>query len=595
MSTKFTNHPRTLINTDELAAFRAKMRREPYSKMLEMSLAAAKLHSDDIDFIADGRLMRTYAEISLAGVEGYSELARQAFSDFESDTKHILSNPMAKGLTRATYLFNLAQTYDFCAAEWDDETCERANSLLFRLMYELSASLGDGGNYHIANNWNGVRAGAIIYAAYACDNENARYLLWESRERLRDHLRANLSNDGWNPEGVGYVTYPWIFMAPAIITARRHGQDYLADIPAARLTYISALFGVVPIEADGYLGIHCDLSDDNADFWTRGTLASAFAIADSEYAPAIKWMFDNLRGCDGDNSWDGGDYGFVNSMLYYPDNIDARNPSELLGLTYTDAGHGLLLTRNRFRDESDIVALCCASSRRPVGTHNGSDTLAVRLIGLGGIFITGSGRTGDPDGQTLLFSDTPADVGQSRDSKLGKMTACSVSHDGSGWAVKRGSCVGTQNHTRIFAVDYSHASGADALVIIADSSDNGSRWRLNTLGINRIECDRLGFTISAPNGASLRVRLYGVDDEALRSPTLGSFERGRAGEAAILLRRQVCNYNSWIEYKVERCVTVVMTLVVPNHTHPEPMLSDGIFRIGAQTVRILRDKVVFGK
>ena len=62
--------------------------------------------------------------------------------------------------------------------------------------------------------------------------------------------------------------------------------------------------------------------------------------------------------------------------------------------------------------------------------------------------------------------------------------------------------VGTSNHTRRFITSFD--SGAEAAIIISDTSDDGKFWQLATLGTNRIEVADNAFTITSPAGDTLR-------------------------------------------------------------------------------------------
>ena len=190
----------------------------------------------------------------------------------------------------------------------------------------------------------------------------------------------------------------------------------------------------------------------------------------------------------GDKSFDSGSGGGLYSVLYYPVDVPAQNPARgpTQGLNYTDKSHGIAIFRNRYADENDIVFLVNGHARQPQGCHGGPDTDTYRLIGLGSAWVVGSGRTGDANGQSNLFPGTPS---AKPPGGLGQLKLADFLPDGGGTALTVGSCMGTLNQKRVAGVDYSGKSGAAGVVVMAETSDNGAIWRLNTPEFNTLTTD----------------------------------------------------------------------------------------------------------
>ncbi|MDA3959520.1 MAG: hypothetical protein PF961_01935 [Planctomycetota bacterium] len=96
------------------------------------------------------------------------------------------------------------------------------------------------------------------------------------------------------------------------------------------------------------------------------------------------------------------------------------------------------------------------------------------------------------------------------------------------------------------------------MVINAESSDNGSLWRLQTLACNAVTIDGTRFTITAPNGASMVGTVLVPDTVTIRR---GTWRRVTVNNApSCLYRGEEVYDNTWIEFDCAGAVTVVMTI-----------------------------------
>lgn len=223
------------------------------------------------------------------------------------------------------------------------------------------------------------------------------------------------------------------------------------------------------------------------------------AAANFEQHGVIKWMHDYLADSFGDPDERG--YSMY-SLLYYSPETKAINPQKAGWLNFHDKEQGIVIFRNQFNDANDIVATYTATAKRVRG-HQGPDTNTFRLIGLGVPWIIGAGRTGQIAGQTNLFP-SHSETAEKGDGQLGRLLDYQYHDNGSGFAFGAGSCMGVKGHKRYFAADYSAATGAEAVIIVSDSSLNGKRWRLSTPEFNKVDLPEDGFLIKAPNGSTLK-------------------------------------------------------------------------------------------
>lgn len=566
------SHPRLLLSAKDIASFREKTEKEPFLSMIEIlredaAAASKREFAPGIKYLYhDGPRY----DAALYLVEGDSFYAERAL---EISLKIINEPPFqstrSKGLSRAAATLTVALAYDICAPVWPEKERMYVSRQLLNAAKGLMRSMGAGWNTSLANNWQAVRYGAAGLAALACDEEGAEKIAGEAYRGIVAHLKANLGSDGWNPEGLGYMMYPWQFTGPFGIAAERLGiGDLRKDIPQVSLAHWTHYAGTVAIPtSNGNIGIHPDLSDDNAHWNAQGTAGIGFWYADSAMLGAFRWMYDHLTGAEGSQLYDSDRGGILYGLLYYPDQVAPVSPAESIGLVYLDKSHGLSIFRNRFKDENDIVAVLNARMRHPRGCHGGADINTFRLSGLGATFATGSGRTGNPGGQTTLFpGDTP-----SSSRSLRRMHAVEYAKNGSGAVLIEGSCTGVDSHRRLFAVDYSGTAGAPAVFVNIETARNARYWRLNTPGCNTISTDENSFTVDAPNGSSMRVLFPAIKQVVFKT---GDFLRGQGSSRDPGFHYRGSNYrrNKWIDIECADMVVAVITLQTEGKPHPEVKL-----------------------
>lgn len=551
-------HPRLLIGPDDVAALRRKVRREPFSHMLASIIRKAETPAepDRRSVLYDMRIRSMAQAYLLTGKQKYADNARDLALKMVAD-KPFWNNPSSKGLTRSAGALSVAIAYDLCYDAWDAATRKTISAELLKITRSVLASMGAGANNNIANNWQGVRYASAGLAALACDEPAGKQLARDSYSSLLRHLKANLGSGSWNPEGIGYTTYPATFTGPFGVAAERAGiGDLRKDVPGYARSYWTLLAGTSRIRHMDGFGLRADLADDHPHYNPHGTAGMSFWYLPDSYDPAVKWMYDHFVGAQGnksydEDSWGGGFY----SVLFYPEKLEAVNPARAVGLNFVDKSHGVAIFRNEFDDDDDVIALVNAASRRPAGAHAGPDTNTFRLQGLGSLWVVGSGRTSDPGGQSNLFAGPVPRRGNNR---LGELVDVRFDASGGGFARLAGSCFGVRRHVRLFAADFDEAAGAAALVVNSETSLNGRLWRLNTPEFNEISINGNSFTLKSPVGSSLKVTVIEPAEVQFRT---GRFARGGAAMYKPLrYRGKGYTHNNWIEFDCDGRVMVVMTL-----------------------------------
>lgn len=569
------DHPRGLIQKHEVSAIRARSGTKLFSKIEEKILIKVDALSD---LVSNSEKPQAQEITELAAnqsflylLTGEKEWAEDAFLNltlvFEDSI--IFNNPVSRGLTRAAVLQKMAFTYDFCFEAWNQEQRNLVNGQLYKLIYSTSANMGFDANYSLVSNWMGVRWGSVLFASQVWDNPNpespslVQPLLWDAQKRLSDHLAQNIYSEGWSAESIGYHIYNWSFVGPALIAFQNHQRkDSPAAIQSIAPQLEHAVKGIastaLSIETSrGVWGMKPDLSDDGLNLGD-GLFSMALRLYPSEQLPYIKWMHDYIQ-----------EENFY-SLLYHPEEQNSENPETAGWLNFKDSTQGVVTYRKGFRDENDIVAVFNTSTKRVAG-HKGPDVNTFRILGFGVPWVIGAGRTNLVAGQSNLFPGPihPADKGLLNSS--GRLINHSFQTDGSGEAIGIGSSMGVEGHVRKWMVDYSGETGAAAVFLISDWSENGKVWRINTPEFIEVEIDTDGFLLTAPNGSSLQAHFFGEGEQiAIHSGKVrygGETVRLNSG---ILFQGARYTYSKYVDLVVDRKVFVTMTMQPKGGIHPIP-------------------------
>ncbi len=592
--TVMADHPRLFVDNTALAKLRNRATAEPFKTIVRN--VEAEIGKDKTDNVMYNDDAANHAILYLATGDRSHASAAEKLAIIAVNDKPYWNRSGSKGLTRAAGVLRVAIAYDLCYDAWSEETRRLISGKLKTAADGLMKSMGEGANNYLPNNWQAVRYGGAGLAYLSCDEPGSIELAKKAYGQLVRHLNANLGDNGWNPEGIGYTQYPWQFTGPFAIAAFRAGLgDLRKEVPKAENTLWTTYAGTVAIPRPDGMGLHADLSDDHPTWRGDGTAGLAFWYSPTAQQPAIKWMYDYLVGPNGDKSFDVSNHGGLYSLLLYPDQLKPINPAQVASasLNYTDASHGIAIFRNRYQDENDIVALVNAHSRQPRGCHGGPDTNTFRIMGLGSCWAVGSGRTADPGGQTNLFPGEPKLPERGRVMGLGSLKSAKFDPNGGGLAVVTGSCMGVEEQKRIFAADYSGSSGAAAVFVISDTSSNGKLWRWNTPEFNLITPNSDGFTLTGPTGSTLTVTIKKSVNPTFRT---GTFERGGGAEhAGFPYHDKKYINNNWIEFDCDGSAMLIATLQPKGVAAPPVKWDEKTIQIGKQLADVSADSITFNK
>lgn len=576
-------HPRGLLTKDEVVKVRMRVQNEPFKTMMQTLRKTTELHEqrqyrNDSD---SSNLALQYSSLYiLSSLPQDAEKAWNYLSGILEKSEY-LNNPVSRGLNRATFLRDMAMVYDFCYDAW---TPERRRIVSEKLIYNImttSSNMGYDANYALESNWMGVRYGSVFFASMvgddfkATDKTRSRLLpfQWDATKRLFEHINVNVNSNGWNTESLSYFAYNWSFVGPALVTFfNRFGTAKFSvekTIPKA----LNALWGnstaSISIPGRGSKVTQPDFSDDDP-MGSYYLYPIGFKLYAENQKPALLWMYNYLSGPD---TWPKDGEQLFYNIIWYPDNIIPENPEKSGWLTYYDPEQGVALFRNRFEDNNDILAAFTATSKRVHG-HQGNDNLGFRLIGLGSIWAVGAGRTGQIVGQSTLFSTSNISDTMIGTDSTGKISDIRFEKDGSGLVTASGSCMGVRNHNRTLRVDYSKKSGAEAVFIVSDVSDDGRTWRMNSPEFNKLEILKDGFLLKSPEGAELKAVVFSdVDTLKITSKKVHYGGNTVQQNSGIAFNGENFSWTNAIDCNTNGKITVVFTLEQKGVNHPSVSLT----------------------
>jgi len=623
-------HPRLYFDAQELAQIRTRLDREPYASMYAELLAqrdsfeAYRPYDPSNPRELFGRARGAAKIFALSGDQAY---AQQARADLEAGFALIgddWASADVKGLTLYAYAVDLATAYDLCAASdsWD----AGFNYLVSKRLLEIARVIvEDGGTEQpgdLGSNWRANRGSSAGLALLATDHAFEDALDDSAHAMVLQYLNANQGSGaarGWNPEGFGYTSYPvGSFVGPYAVAAARAdpARDLRTDDRLKWMTWTAFAGITTALDIYGSGGVKTDWSDDNAHALGEGIYGLAFYFADAALRPGIKHAYDRLMGTLSPNGprWDGVRHGAFWSILFYPEEILPQDPTEIWDwhrASDDSGGIGLFSFRNAYQDSDDILVQFKAKLRNLTEAHDGPDGLGFRVIGLGDSFVIGGGREpafGEQNQATVYPVSPNTDITTNRNTGTLVGTPL-IRPDGGGHVIASmaTSNVGTTAHKRWLVTDYDKAAtGADAVIIVADTTSNGVYWQLPTFLNNTITTSGNTFTITGSDGATLKGTI--LHPGGTPSITVGTKPRGDgygltnggtlATEDPVTNPRITDNRYLFIQHGGDGDFLVVMTLqktgAHPAVSRTSGTVADAVVRVGNSSYALQSDTVLYG-
>lgn len=599
-------HPRLFFDTAELTQIRAKLDREPFKTMLA-TLEATKSHGDFYRATnvasGDSLLMRASAHAMLYSLTGLEQHAVDCKADVVTalgiiDATGNWANSALKGLTSYSYANRLSICYDLCyhATSWDSNFKSDISTRLRNIATMIINHGGTEQNTQASSNWQCNRAASGGMALLATDESYDDALMVSAISRLNSFFSSNQGSNtrGWNPEGTGYTAYLYgSFVGPfAIALDRLQPSRSVSNQSGMKWMPWTAFAGAVPAAANtaynvyGLGGVKTDWSDDNAHIGGEGLYGLAFRFSHPSLLPGLRYAYDRLQGSlapDG-GRWDAARHGIFWSILFYPEDTPAQDPLEIFDWQEANgipSGLGLVTFRDGFRGENDILVHFKARTKVvDSNSHDGADGLGFRILGPNAPFVLGGGRDnpGRDRNQATVYPNTPNNSPISNKNTGTYHGLPLIKPDGGGHAIASmvTNNVGTTSHKRWIITDFERAAtGADATVIVADTTGNGRFWQLPTYLDNTLTVTGNMFTITGQNGATLQGTVIHPGGNPVI--TVGTKARGQAytlqnggtlATESTSNPRILNNRYLFIENTTDHDFLVVMTIQKNGGRHP---------------------------
>jgi hypothetical protein len=307
----------------------------------------------------------------------------------------------------------------------------------------LTPKQGPGSNHYGAVNGGCGIAMLAIAGDPGVDAAKVEKYLKVLRRGVVRHLSAGWGdggyyNEGWGASRVG-TQGAWLCFLQALRVAR--GEDYLnVDRPnASYVTMIPRTLLVLgppayfPYRSNmgpTYGNPEIGAKDQRSGFSHGGYFSEGFGAVADKHKPALLWTYNKLFADDPFDLASPYPHRAMLALINWPTftNVSERNPGEILPLVVRDTLWDHFAFRNRFADKNDILTTLLVRN-----DGNGTKPRDVMVWGLGGL--------------RLSFGENPRNV---------KVADFVAGLDGSGTLALPGYAL---------AVDYSKASGADALLV----------------------------------------------------------------------------------------------------------------------------------
>jgi hypothetical protein len=392
----------------------------------------------------------------LTGERKYADLGRECFEwalegvrDRDKDSRYSFKAP--NGALRAgPSLGWYAVGYDLCYDGWDGEFRRKVTEAIYSYnegKFMSLAELARGSRHMPASNHWGMQVGGAALALLAIrdepgvDGARIEKLLKESSRAMIRNMTEGFGDHGWFPEGdgTGSMSSHIVFVSALKAWKVAGGKDFISPRPNGPWMTLKWIFLTVP--RDGKMefpkrGAYPHNVWDRGGLSGAGYFAQGFGAVTDEQKGAMLWFYNHhLEDAD---ARAGAPFDTVSvyphnavlAFINWPFDIGERNPGEVLPRAVGDEKWGFYMFRNRWQDGNDIVI--SVQTRNTRGWHKANTKGDVSIWGLGEKTNWGRLRT---------------DIERFRAAEDGSSVLCGAD----------GTCL---------AVDFSKASGADAMLVM---------------------------------------------------------------------------------------------------------------------------------
>lgn len=353
----------------------------------------------------------------ISGEEKYADLAFQTLEDVHKKPDPDRRLPeRGYGLSRATVGAGFAVAYDWCYDAWSDKqrqyVMDKIQTALKAWTRFGHANLGD----TRGSNWVGVCRGGelimLIGAGLEDSEQHAKRYRYVKRQ-MELHIRNGYDGLGVTQEGIGYAGYGGIFVQRAILATRSIGDDDLSKLAAKRdwwkqVMYAGTFSVGAGIRENPTQRIFLMSGVGGPTIGDEGWASLILGTCPREKLPHYVWWYDRHAGVKApgelENKFDYRREGRIWAMIYYPEDIEAKDPTGEMP-TAVSGGAGMCLFRNRWKDADDICGYLTADQHHHGHAWDQPEVLQMNLHAYGTLFFGGPNKTREDKHFTALLVD----------------------------------------------------------------------------------------------------------------------------------------------------------------------------------------------
>jgi len=465
----------------------------------------------------------------------YAELAYQALMAIENSPRERGQLTEGEGVDRAAVGMGFAIVYDWCHPGWSDEQRDEVRALIAGGLdaWETYGHGNFGGE--MVSHWVPVCRGAELIMMLATFEETERPERFARIKRwLAEHLTQAYGPTGISQEGVAMVAEAGRYLIPAALALRDVGDRSLDAAFDRRAWWRLAMYtGSNAIDPDGgrrYLPTGIAPPTLRPIGWASLLMPTVPAEHRGHYHHFYARHVGLKSAGDDVQRFDDGRAGAVWALLYRPVDMPETNPAAQMPRSFVDRQRGLMLFRNAWQDDDDVLVTINADAVAQPRAWNQAEALSIGVIGFGNAFIGGPGKQAASRYFSTLLVDgehrDPAGV----DEATGHAPLLAATEHG-GYAIVEGgrqyAALGIESVERHFLVDFANTSGTAMLATldrIQSAEEHQYAWQINVgddvsdtalkLTDGR-EAGRRTFTLTGQNGGYLKAWVMTPRDATL--------------------------------------------------------------------------------
>ncbi len=400
----------------------------------------------------------------LTGDKKYAELGRNCFDKAlegvrDIDDRYSFRDP-GGALRAGPSLGWYALGYDLCYDGWDEQTRVRIAKAIANYNEGRFKSLPElvrGARHMPASNHWGMQVGGGALAVLAIMNDpgvdmnKIRPLLAQSQKAMIRNVTQGFGDGGFFDEGdgTGVMASHIVYLAAVQAWREAGGKDFAAPRPNVRWTFLKFVLQTLPVDDQP---VFPKRGAYPHNVWSRqgvsgpGTFCMGLGLAKEEEKPALLWLYNRVSRKLDEQA--GGPFETASayphrailSLVNWPFDMQEADPSLSIGNTLSDRQDGqyrFFAMRNRYKDANDVLITVQTRSTR--GWHRANTD--------GSVWVWAHGKK----------------------SKIGRLAGTCQT-----WKpAEDGSAILTVSGTSM-AVDFSGASGAEGMIVMAGPGAAGS-------------------------------------------------------------------------------------------------------------------------